>query len=123
MHYTGVQWINFCLGISLISAALVTRSHGIVLYSNTITGTAIIIIALVSFLGSKTREGGYVSTLNIVTGFWAMISPAFILNAQLAWQNFVLGTLTVMTALISVAVHELHIRLLKRGFPDAGGSP
>jgi hypothetical protein len=122
LPHTWVQWINVCLGISLILTPFRVHSYGLIPDNAAVTGLAIIVIALVSFFASTSREGGYISILNVVAGFWLFISTAFTLNKMLAWQNFVAGVLIMMTGLITVAVHEIHIKLIDAEPAERGQS-
>jgi hypothetical protein len=120
--YTWVQWINVCIGVSLILTPFRVHSFGLIPGNALITGLAITVIALVSFFASTSREGGYISILNVVAGFWLFISTAFTLDKILAWQNFVAGILIMTTALITVAVHEIHIKLIDAESCEKGQS-
>jgi hypothetical protein len=113
--YTWVQWINVLLGLAIIVTPFVAQADGRVTASGVISGIVIVIVGLISFFASKDDNGTNISFVNILAGIWLLISTSFTHDTLLVWQNFVYGVLVIVTAIVVMGLHSLHMGLTRTG--------
>jgi hypothetical protein len=111
MPYTWVQWINWCVGGAVAITPFVEHAGLDIRLGGIVTGGSIAIISMLSFFFSKNRWGALISLLNIIAGFWLIVASGFILDSMMRWQSVIFGVLAIVTAMIVVGLHELHLDL------------
>jgi hypothetical protein len=112
--YTWAQWINVLLGIAVIATPYIAQANTAALTSGTIIGVVIIIVSLISFFASKTRNGTNISVINVIAGVGLLFSTAFANDQLLGWVEAVYGILIIVTAVIVMGMHSTHLALARR---------
>jgi len=111
--YTWAQWINVLLGIAVIVTPFVAQANGTFVTSDVVAGIIIVIVGLISFFASRSPNGTSISNINILAGIWLFISTLFAHDAMLVWQNVAYGVLVIVTAIIVMGLHNIHMNLTR----------
>jgi hypothetical protein len=103
-------WITLALAILIIISPFVAVPNStFARWDIDITGAVIGAIAIVQLTSFATSvRVNYWHVVNILAGIWLFISTTWLSgNLAMIWSNIVLGTLTIVTALVAISYERL----------------
>ena len=103
-------WITLALAILIVISPFVAVPTSLFTrWDIDITGAIIGAIAIVQLASiPKSVHMNYWHVVNILAGVWLFISTTWLSgNVAMIWSNIVLGTLTIVTALVAISYERL----------------